>query len=271
MRSAQTVLDALPLAAAVMRQRARTLLAPTPPLELFRLAFGDPDPWQVQALESTAQRLSFNVARQLGKSSVAATLGTHRALTVPGSLVLLVSPSLRQSGELFRKVLDCYRAAAHPIPSDSETKLTLELSNGSRIVSLPGKEGTIRGYSGVSLLLLDEASRCPDELYFSTRPMLAVSGGRLVTLSTPFGARGWWWREWTEGEGWERYLARASECDRIDPAFLESERRALGPLWFASEYECQFCDTVDAVFRSQDIDAALSDEILPLFGRGVAS
>src|SRR5215210_7524238 len=106
------------------------------PVELFSLAFGPPDPWQVEALQSAAQRLSFNVSRQLGKSSVAATLATHRALAVPGSLVLLVSPSLRQSGELFRKVLDCYRAAGSPISPDSETKLTLELASGSRIVSL---------------------------------------------------------------------------------------------------------------------------------------
>ena len=237
-------------------------------VELFRLAFGPPDPWQVQALGSTAQRLSFNVSRQLGKSSVAATLGTYRALTVPGSLVHLVSPSLRQSGELFRKVLDCYHAADHPSPPDSETKLTLELANGSRIVSLPGKEGTIRGYSGVSLLLLDEASRCPDELYFSVRPMLAVSGGRLVTLSTPWGRRGWWYREWTDGgAAWERYEVRAEQCPRITAEFLAEERRSLGDLFYASEYECRFVDNETQVFRSADVEAALDAAVQPLFGR----
>ena len=238
------------------------------PVELFTAAFGEPDPWQVQALESSAPRLSFNVARQLGKSSVAATLGTHRTLTVPGSLVLLVSPSLRQSGELFRKALACYHAADHPSPPDSETKLTLELSNGSRIVSLPGKEGTIRGYSGVSLLLLDEASRCPDELYFSTRPMLAVSHGRLITLSTPWGRRGWWYQEWTQGGPvWERYEARAEQCPRISAEFLAEERRSLGPLFYASEYECQFVDNETQVFRSVDVEAALDPAVQPLFER----
>lgn len=253
------------------RQQLRGLVAPLvvpSPVELFRMAFGDPDPWQVQALQSTAQRLSFNVSRQLGKSSVAATLGTHRALAVPGSLVLLVSPSLRQSVELFRKVLDCYRAAGSPIPPDSETKLTLELASGSRIVSLPGREGTIRGYSGVSLLLLDEASRCPDELYYSVRPMLAVSGGRLVTLSTPWGARGWWWREWIEGGTvWDRYEVNAEQCPRISPEFLAEERRSLGDLVYQSEYLCRFVDTEDQAFRSSDIEAALDPSVTPLFAR----
>jgi hypothetical protein len=100
--------------------------------------------------------------------------------------------------------------------------------------------------------------------------MLAVSGGRLVTLSTPFGARGWWWKEWTEGgESWECYEIPATECPRIPATFLAEERRSLGPLFYASEYECRFVDTIDQVFRSADIDAALSDEIAPLFG-GIA-
>jgi hypothetical protein len=80
-----------------------------------------------------------------------------------------------------------------------ESALRLELRNGSRIVSLPGDETTVRGYSGVRLLVVDEAARVPDDLYFSIRPMLAVSGGRLVCLSTPFGKRGFFYEAWTEG------------------------------------------------------------------------
>jgi hypothetical protein len=73
----------------------------------------------------------------------------------------------------------------------------LELGSGSRIVSLPGTEGTIRGYSAVSLLIGDEAARVSDALYYAVRPMLAVSQGRLLALSTPFGKRGWFCEEWT--------------------------------------------------------------------------
>src|SRR5436190_1727587 len=81
-------------------------------------------------------------------------------------------------------------------PAGRETQLRLELANGSRVVCLPGREGTIRSFGGVALLVLDEAARIPDALYRSVRPMLAVSGGRLVALSTPFGRRGWFWQEW---------------------------------------------------------------------------
>ena len=138
------------------------------------------------------------------------------------------------------------------------------LANGSRIVSLPGDEKNIRGFSGVSLLIVDEASRVDDALYYAVRPMLAVSQGRMVCLSTPFGKRGWFYDAWAGGDSWDRYRIVADECPRITLDFLEEERRALGPRWFAQEYQCSFEDTVDAVFASEDIMAALSDDVDPL-------
>ena len=163
-------------------------------VEFARAVGIEPDDWQRDALRSAAPRQLYNCARQTGKSTVSAILATHTAIYEPGVLVLLISPTLRQSGELFRKCLEVYRAAQRLVPPDSETALTLALENGSRIVSLPGGKGhTIRGYSGVRLLVVDEASRVPDDLYISIRPFLATSAGRLVALSTPFGTRGWWW------------------------------------------------------------------------------
>jgi hypothetical protein len=61
----------------------------------------------------------------------------------------------------------------------------LALPNGSRIVGLPGVEGTVRGFSAVSLLLIDEASRVSGATYKSLRPMLAVGNGDLWLMSTP--------------------------------------------------------------------------------------
>jgi hypothetical protein len=226
----------------------------------FSMAAGvEPDPWQARLLRSTEPRILVNCSRQSGKSTIAATLALHGALYVPGSLALLLSPTQRQSGELFRKCLAVYRALGRPVDAAAETALTLELENGSRIVSLPGKEATIRGYSGVRLLMVDEASRVPDDLMAAVRPMLAVSGGRLVALSTPYGTRGWWYEAWRGQEDWERYAVPASQCPRISPAFLAEERRTLGQWWFEQEYTCTFLDAQSAAFRSQDVEAAFTE------------
>jgi len=222
-----------------------------------------PDPWQVQVLQSSSARILMVCTRQAGKTQVAAALALATALREPGSLTLVLSPSLRQSQESFRRVLSLYRTLQTPVPTQAESALRLELSNASRIVSLPGTESTVRGYSVVRLLVVDEAARVSDDLYYSIRPMLAVSGGRLLALSTPFGKRGWFHHEFSEGEGWERVVITAEQCPRISKSFLEEEKRSLPPLWFASEYMCEFVDTIDQVFRSEDVLGAVSAEVQP--------
>jgi hypothetical protein len=237
------------------------------PAILFRRATGhEPDPWQAELLRSRPQRSLLLCTRQAGKSITTAAVAVHEAIYHAPALVLLLAPALRQSQELFKKVADHYNQLDQPVPVESATALQMRLSNGSRIVALPGKEQTIRGFSGVSLLVVDEAARVPDELYYAIRPMLAVSGGRLLALSTPFGKRGFFHEEWTGGAGaWERVKVTAHDCPRISPEFLEEERRALGPYWFDQEYLCEFRDTVDQVFSYDVVMAAMSEEIAPLW------
>jgi hypothetical protein len=240
------------------------------PVLLARAAGLIPDLWQADILRARSRRTLLNVTRQGGKSTIAALLATHDALFLPDSLTLLLSPSLRQSGELFQKVLRIYKAVGRPVHARAETALSLTLANGARIVALPGTEATIRGYSGVTRLIVDEAARVLDDLYFSVRPMLAVSGGNLLAMSTPFGKRGWWHQAWTEGgDTWERIAIPATACPRISPAFLAEEQRALGAWWYQQEYCNAFMDTVDAVFRSDDIQRALTHEVIPLFSGGI--
>jgi len=52
---------------------------------------------QCEVLRSTAPRLAMCMHRQAGKSLVASILAVHQAVWTPGSLVLLLSPSQRQS------------------------------------------------------------------------------------------------------------------------------------------------------------------------------
>lgn len=232
------------------------------PAVLARLVGIEPDRWQAEVLRSAASRSLLNCSRQSGKSTIAAILAVHGAVHEPGSLQILLSPALRQSQELFSKCLDVYAAAGRPVDTDAETSLSFRLSNGSRIISLPSREQTVRGYSGVRRLIVDEASRVPDELYFAILPMLAVSGGSLLAMSTPFGKRGWWHDEWTNGgPDWQRVEVPATAVPRISPAFLEEQRRRMPARWFNQEYLAQFEEADDAVFRYDDIESAFSAEV----------
>jgi hypothetical protein len=95
-------------------------------------------------------------------------------------------------------------------------------------------------------------ARIDDGLYGVLRPMLAVSQGRLVALSTPFGRRGRWFEVWTSRGEWQRVEVPATMCPRIGPQFLAEEQAALGPWAYRQEYCCQFSETLDQHFSHRE-------------------
>jgi hypothetical protein len=219
-------------------------LTPTPrrppAVQLLRNLGLEPDPWQIEVLEGAHSRLLLNCCRQAGKSTAVAMLALAEAIFVPGTKVLLLSRSHRQSRELFRIVTGFYRRLGSVI-RQRQTVEELYLTNFSEIVCLPCQEETIRGYSGISLLIIDEAARVPDDLFRAVTPMLAVSGGRMICLSTPFGKRGFFYDAWARGGAdWHRIEVPAERIPRISTDFLARERRTLGESWFRQEYSCSF-------------------------------
>ena len=259
--SARTVGQALPLS-----KVATDIACALDRARLSRRVGIAPDNWQADLLRSDAQQILLNCSRQVGKSTTTATLAAHTAIYCPGEPILLLSPTLRQSGLLFARVKWVLRRLGSDFAEpETDNALSVRLSNGSQVYSLPGNPTTVRGFSGARLVIVDEAAFIDDALMTAISPMLAVSGGRLVLLSTPFGKRGFFYREWTEGDdAWQRFTVRAEQCPRIPAAFLAEERRKLGP-FFAQEHECQFLDTTNALFRGDDIDAMLADDVAPLF------
>lgn len=238
------------------------------PVELAETCGIIPDPWQRDLLLSDARQIILNCSRQAGKSTISALIALHETACKEGTLSLVLSPSQRQSMETYRKIRDLYNGLTDAPGVTAESGLKLELANKSRVQVLPGKEETVRGFSGVNLLIVDEAARVDDKLYQAVRPMLAVSGGRIILLSTPFGSRGFFWKEWIEGgEDWKRVKVAADQCPRIPKDWLEKERARIGDWWYSQEYQCTFVDSIDACFSTADIQAAISNEVQPLWAQ----
>ncbi len=220
---------------------------------------GTPDDWQRTILRSMSRRMLVNCHRQAGKSSSVAGLALHTAIYDPASLVVIVSAGQRQSNELFRKVVAAYEALGKPIAAEEDNAVTLSLANGSRVVSLPNNAGTIRGYSAPRLVLVDEASRVDEPVFAAIRPMLAVSLGRLILLSTPHGRRGEFYRMWSSGDpAWERVELKGEDNPRISREYLAQERRDMIAWEFRQEWECSFEDTQDQIISGEVITQAFN-------------
>jgi hypothetical protein len=236
----------------------------------------DLDRWQRRVLASTALRLVMKGPRQVGKSTVSGLLSLHTALSLPGSLTLLIAPSQDQSKELARTVRQLAArlglATVERVETITPTLLSasrIEFASGSRVIALPGRsEAGIRGYGAPNLIVCDEAARIPEDTYAALRPMLVASpNGRLVLLSTPWNKAGTFYRTWSgDAPAWERIEITTADCPRLSPEYLANERAEL-PHWvYAREYLGEFTDDDAQVFSAELIAAALDPGVTPLFG-----
>ena len=221
------------------------------------------DPWQARVMRSTSKRILLNCCRQAGKSTTFALRALHRAVYTPKALVLIVAPSWRQSAEVLRKVQDFLGALPVPAHLDTDSKTEVQLKNGSRIVSLPAGESTIRGFSAVTELIIDESGDVPDELYTAVLPMLIISRGTLLAGGTPKGRRGFFFDAWDKGgPGWDRIEAPWTECPRMPADEIAVQRAGLKEM-FAQEFECQFVSLAGGMVYASFVESESCIKQLP--------
>ena len=222
----------------------------------------DPDPVQAALLRARAHRSLVNCTRQWGKTTTTATGALHEGEYVAGSKTIILSPTQRQSSLLLSRVEELAERAKIRTRSLGGEDPGLTLGSGI-LIALPGSEATTRGFSGCTWLIIDEAARVPDVLWYSARAYLATTNGRVSLLSTPFGKRGFFWQEHDSGR-WRVTRVPATECPRISAEFLVEQRASMPDAWFRQEYLCEFTSVDDGVFDHDLVLASISDEVKPL-------
>lgn len=234
----------------------RDYLARRDASQVMRRAGLPPDRWQTRLLRRKPHRALVTTSRQAGKSSVAGAAALARAQTKEQAEIVVVSPTQRQSALLVQKV----RRYCHALGLDLKRNntLSLQLENESTIYALPGSPDSVRGYSP-DLLIVDEAAYTTESLYTACLPMLAVTNGDLIAISTPNGQQGWFWAEWAGqgADGWMRIEVPYTEISRITPEFITSQRASMSRERFATEYECAFNSSTFGLFNASDLAAAL--------------
>src|SRR5215217_3069227 len=199
-----------------------------------------PNPWQQDFLRAPrgASILALT-ARQCGKTTTAAWAMAHSALYTPGSLGVVACPAQRQSAEMVRRVRGCVLQAETKLRADNV--YGLELENGARVLALPGSDDSIRGLTVDTWIVADEAARLSNDLISALRPMRARRPQtRFAMLSTAWSRTDPFWTAWDGDDStWLRLKATAdmgAYAGNYDPAFLDSERRALGEDPYKREY-----------------------------------
>lgn len=237
---------------------AQSLAEAIDPVAFARGRGFDPERWQSKLLRTVHPRVLVRCSRQVGKSTTVAYKGIHTAINFPRRDVLVVSPTQRQSDEMLLRVAGIYKGMAEAPKLRRDNASEMVLGNGSRVVSLPGSEGGIRGFANVKLLILDEASRIEDDTFASVLPMVG-SDGQILALSTPHGRRGWFFNLHDDDlSGWERHKVTVHESAQYTAKRIAEVRQALGSFAFSSDYLCEFGDTDTQLFSSVAVRAAFA-------------
>ncbi len=149
------------------------------------------DGWQKDFLQCIRNKI-LCCGRQVGKSEICGMDCGHYAMNNANKTILMIAPTERQAFELFDKVLN-YIYLVNPkaikMGVDRPTKTIIKLKNGTKILCLPtGVSGIgIRGYT-IDRLYVDEAARIPEDVWAAVLPMLLITGGKIILLSTPAGS-----------------------------------------------------------------------------------
>ena len=196
----------------------------------------EPLPWQQEFLRAPRGACILALTgRQIGKTSTAAWAMGNTALFMPGSLSVVACPAQRQSAEAVRRVREAVIKAGGKLEADNV--YGLELTNGSRVLALPGSDDSIRGLTVDGWIVADEAARLSNELIAALRPMRARRlEARFAMLSTAWSRTDPFWMAWdSDDPSWIRLKATA-DIVPFDPKFLEQERLAMGEEAFKREY-----------------------------------
>src|SRR3954452_11464273 len=197
----------------------------------------EPTAWQMEFLRAPrGASIIVLTARQAGKTTSASWAIAHHMVFTSGGLSVIACPAQRQSAEAVRRVREILLKLGVELKSDNV--YGLELTNGSRVLALPGSDDSIRGMTVDGWIVADEAARLTTDLISALRPMRARRPqARFAMLSTAWSRTDPFWNVWdSDDPSWLRLRATAEIPGLFDPDYLERERRALGEHDFNREY-----------------------------------
>jgi len=246
------------------RSKDRYLALAIDPLRFVKTAFDFvPDVHQAGVLTRPDSEQLIVWSRQFGKSATVSALCLHTAVFNPESVTLIAAQRKEVAQEMVRKAkkgVRVLRGGLFPtIKKDNAG--SLELSNGSRIMAVSGSESGPRGYT-VNLVVVDEASRVPEEYYEAVTPTQStVKRPKFIAMTTPYGKKGWFWDLWSKNTSCFKQLLTYKDCPRISDEFIKKERERLPDYVFRQEYMCEFVDPKTSVFDYDEFMACVDDNV----------
>lgn len=211
------------------------------------------DSWQ-ERLQKCKKDVTIVTGRQCGKTAGVSIVIGEEAINIPNSYIMIGAYVIEQSEHLLWKVKD-YLFAKYPNQIKGRPTLHfIELKNGSKIIcKAVGDTGASMRGPTVTLLVLDEAALIPDRAWVAIEPVISVSKGRTMLLSTGQCKKGFFYKS-TLNPDIEQFHISARDCPRHTKEFLDKKEAELSPVAFGQEYLGEFLDDYNRKFTDEWID-----------------
>lgn len=215
------------------------------------------DKWQMDYMKAATRqpRVAIAASRQSGKSTITTLFGAYCLVFYPNFTIVVASRSLRQASYFMDKVRQAVLTIVPKQAMVSINRLSMELPNGSQIISVPTAQPDAgRGFTP-HLVILDEAAFAPELLFRAISPSVAATHGAIHMISSPNGRQGRFFEAF-EGEAAEVYWTKRvtwMDCPRMTEAQMEAERIAMGDFGFRQEFLSEFLTPEGAFFNADSI------------------
>ena len=211
------------------------------------------DAWQAEFMKAKRNQ-HIRASRRIGKSFVCAAKALHKAVMRPGCQIILVAPTFSQAALLSEQIgrfLDGMQSRPKML---NESQSVLKFENGSIIRTLQGSEAdSLRGY-GADLIIMDESAFVQDLTWQAISPMVAITNGQIIAVSTPNGPSGWYYDLYAStNPNWDFLTLPWTICPRISPEFIEREKLQMPYNRFSQEYLTLWGDMDSALWSAEDI------------------
>lgn len=225
--------------------------------------------WQDLVFNDDSKRVVVCVARQCGKTTLAAIKALQFAYFHENATVIVVSRTYPQSLEVVDRMNVLMKASAQMTweqlkPKEKESRAVIKIKNQgkktfSRILSVPATDAS-RGYTA-DLVICDEVAFWEEGDYIFKRvvePTTSHTRGQIFVISTPNGQQGVFWELFNSPN------SSSYQFDwHVDPNITEKEMKSkeedMTSLEFASEYLGEFVSPKNALFTYPEITAAVSE------------
>ncbi len=213
-------------------------------------------------------------SRQLGITTLSAAYALWLMIFHKDQSILALAPTQEKA----RNIVDKVRFAYGELPSWLKIealenhKLSLWLSNGSKIKAASGASESARGYTA-NILILDEAAFIDnaEDLWGSAQQTLAT-GGKAILLSTPNGLEGFFDKMWSDAEMGENNFIPVKLKWDVHPdrtqKWRDDQDRELGKRMAAQECDCDFLTSGDTYFEVEDLEYYSNNIQEPIETRG---